>query len=225
MLWLDRGEAWLHLGLSGRCRHLGAQRKVDQGVFINLAVECAYLIVVDIDLTMLDDWVLSGLTAHFAGSHTHVLMLQFAEKSRHTLVINWFIFLVKHVLLEFLVALLFPSAESESKELIGTSLFCCLLYQNVLKQVLISLYQSLRVNLPVFNLLFSIALDSLHQSLHRLCLLVFQLVHLSFHCNLQLLLSSLSFQNFLLLDHKPHGLCLVIVLDGEVYLFLFAHSH
>ena len=64
-----------------------------------------------------------------------------------------------------MLRLFFSLAKSVFKELLRASLLHSLLLKDVLQEVFVPLNQTLRVNLPVLNLLFSVSLDPLEERL------------------------------------------------------------
>ena len=92
-----------------------------------------------------------------------------------------------------------------------------------MQQVFVPLDQSLRVNLSVLDLLFSISLDSLKKRLQTLLVLLSELLHLSDQGHLQILVHDFSFILLLFFDHVAHRVRFIVVLDREEYLFLLAH--
>ena len=92
-------------------------------------------------------------------------MADLPEEPRHELIMLWVIRLLLQLLLQLLLSLLLTLAKSEFQELLSTSLLGSLLLKNVLEQVFVPLYESLRVDLSMFNLFLSVSLDSLEQGL------------------------------------------------------------
>ena len=87
-------------------------------------------------------------------------MLHLAEESRHQCICFGVIFPFLHFLANFTLALFLSAAKSETQKLVGTSLLGRLLDQNVGEKVLVTLDKSLGVDLAMFYLLFSVALDA-----------------------------------------------------------------
>jgi len=74
------------------------------------------------------------------------------------------VWIVEKLALEVLLLLRGACTKCKSEELIRTSCFHILLIQKIKQEILISLDQPLRVNLPMFELFVSISLDSLQKS-------------------------------------------------------------
>ena len=72
-------------------------------------------------------------------------------------------------------------------------------------------------------LLFSVSLDPFEKSLKALLLFDAQFLHFFHEYDLQVLLSDCSLVHDLLFNKLSHSLCLVIVLNSEKDLLLFAH--
>ena len=92
-------------------------------------------------------------------------MADLSEEARHGGVINWVVFLLLQVSLDVLGGLLLSLAECELQEVVRSPLLGCLLLEDVLQEVLIPLDQSLRIDLTMLDLLFSISLDALQEGL------------------------------------------------------------
>ena len=151
------------------------------------------------------------------------LVTDFSEQTGHVNLCVGVILFLLNLPFELLLRLFLPLAESELKEVLRPSLLCRLLLKDVLQQVFVPLDKPLRIDLPVLHLLLPITLDPFEQGLQTLLLLLPQLVHFLHQGHLQILTLHLSLVPLLLLDHHPHGLGLVVVLDCEVNLLLFAH--
>ena len=105
-------------------------------------------------------------------------MADLPEETRHLSVTHWVVFLLLHVSLDVLSSLFLAFAESKLQEVVRSPLLRRLLLENVLQEVLIPLNESLRIDLTMLDLLFSVSLDALEEGLQALLLLVPQLLHL-----------------------------------------------
>ena len=105
-------------------------------------------------------------------------MADLPKEARHGSVTHWVVFLLLHVPLDVLGSLFLPLAESKFQEVVRSPLLSRLLLEDVLQEVLISLDESLRIDLTMLDLLFSVSLDALEEGLQALLLLVPQLLHL-----------------------------------------------
>ena len=150
-------------------------------------------------------------------------MADLPKETGHCLVYHGIVSLLLHLFLDLLGRLLFPLSKSKLQEVVRSSLLGCLFLKDVLEEILVTLDQSLRVDLSMLDLLFSISLDTLKEGLKALLLLLPQLFHFLHQGKLEILVLYLSLIHLLLLDHHSHRLCLVIVLDSEIDLLLLSH--
>jgi len=114
----------------------------------------------------------------------------FAEEARHQRVLKRVVRALRHLGADLGFAFLLTATKRELQEHAGAALLSCLLLEDVLEQIFVALDKPLRVGLTVFDLLLAVALDALHQRLHRQVLLCAHLSRLTLHLlhHLQLIL-------------------------------------
>lgn len=74
-------------------------------------------------------------------------------------------------MLKLIAVLLFALTESETEEGVGPSLLGGLLLKDILKEIFVSLDETLAILLPVLDLLLAVTLDALQEALQGKCLL------------------------------------------------------
>jgi len=116
------------------------------------------------------------------------------------------------LLIKFVFAFLLSLAEGVLKELLSPALLHRLLLKDILQQIFVALDEALRVDLPVLDLLFTVALDPLEQRLQTLLVLLPQLLHFAQERVLQVLVHHVRLEHLLLLDHGAHRVRPVVVL-------------
>lgn len=75
----------------------------------------------------------------------------------------------------------------------------------------------------MLDLFFTISLDALQKGLQRLLVLLPKFFHFSHKSHLQIFIHHVRLISFLLLYHRTHCIRLVVILNAEENLFLFAH--
>lgn len=96
----------------------------------------------------------------------------FTSQTRHKSVLARIVRLLLEIPLELVLGLFLPLAQGVLQELLCTPLLHGLLFKDVLEEVFIALDESLRIDLPMLDLLFAIPLDPLEQCLETLLVLL-----------------------------------------------------